>query len=148
MSSLNTLKLTAAKRSNGVSPQVHRRLKLSKKIDDQIALARAMSTGGTYTTSHHRTVRDENGGIRSVEIQKKVRPWWFPTDTGKIALNIRYGARAVEISKGKSAIEVTSSEELIQALSIVRKAIEAGELDTQVEAASSKLREGFKTIKK
>ena len=144
MSSLSTLKLTAAKRSNGVSPQVNRRLKLTKKIDDQIALARAMSTGGTYTTSRFRTVRDEDGGTRSVEIQKKVRPWWFPTDAGKIALNIRYGARAVEISKGKSAIEVTSGEELINALTIVRKAVDSGELDAQIEVASAKLREGFK----
>jgi len=144
MSSLNTLKLTAAKRSNGVSPQVNRRLKLTKKIDDQIALARALSTGGTYTTSRFRTVRDEDGGTRSVEIQKKVRPWWFPTDAGKIALNIRYGARAVEISKGKSAIEVTSGEELINALNIVRKAVDSGELDAQIEVASAKLREGFK----
>lgn len=144
MSTLNTLKLSAAKRSNGVSPQVHRRLKLTKKIDDQIALAQAMSTGGTYTTSRYRTVRDEDGGTRSVEIQKKVRPWWFPTDSGKIALNIRYGARALEISKGKSAIEVTSGEDLIQALSIVRQAVEAGELDQQIEVASTKLREGFR----
>lgn len=143
MSTLSTLKLTAAKRSSGMSPQTNRRLKLTRKIDDQIALARAMSTGGTYTTSRYRTVRDEDGGRRSVEVQKRVRPWWFPTDTGKIALSIRYGARVVEIAKGKSAIEVTSGEELLQALAVVRKAVEAGELDNQIEAASIKLREGF-----
>jgi hypothetical protein len=119
-------------------------MRLTKKIDDQLALARAMSTGGTYTTSSFRTVRDEDGGTRSVEIQKKVRPWWFPTDTGKIAISIRYGSRAIEISKGKSAIEVTSGEELIQALNIVRKAVEAGELDTQIEIASTRLRDGFR----
>lgn len=143
MSNLSTLKLTAAKRSAGISPQTNRRLKLTRKIDDQIALARAMSTGGTYTTSRYRTVREEDGGTRSVEVQRKVRPWWFPTDTGKIALSIRYGARVVEIAKGKSAIEVTSGEELLQALAVVRKAVESGELDNQIEAASIKLREGF-----
>ncbi len=78
-----------------------------------------------------------------MEIQKKVRPWWFPTETGKIALSIRYGARVVEISKGKSAIEVASGDDLINALSVVRKAIDAGELDAQIETASIKLREGF-----
>jgi len=143
MSTLSALKLTAAKRNTGISPQVNRRMKLLKKIDDQIALAKALATGGTYTTSRFRTVKDDEGGSRSVEIQKKVRPWWFPTETGKIALSIRYGARVVEISKGKTAIEVASGADLINALSVVRKAVDAGELDTQIETASIKLREGF-----
>jgi len=143
MSTLSALKLTTAKRSTGISPQVQRRLKLIKKIDDQIALAKALATGGTYTTSRFRTVKDDEGGSRSIEIQKKVRPWWFPTEAGKIALSIRYGARVVEISKGKTAIEVASGEDLINALSVVRKAVDAGELDTQIESASIKLREGF-----
>ena len=143
MSTLSALKLTTAKRSTGISPQVQRRLKLIKKIDDQIALAKALATGGTYTTSRFRNVKDDEGGSRSVEIQKKVRPWWFPTESGKIALSIRYGARVVEISKGKTAIEVASGDDLINALSVVRKAVDAGELDTQIESASIKLREGF-----
>ncbi len=143
MSTLSALNLTTAKRSTGISPQVQRRLKLIKKIDDQIALAKALATGGTYTTSRFRTVKDDEGGSRSVEIQKKVRPWWFPTETGKIALSIRYGARVVEINKGKTAIEVASGDDLINALSVVRKAVDAGELDTQIESASIKLREGF-----
>ena len=143
MSTLSALKLTAAKRSTGISPQVNRRMKLLKKIDDQIGLAKALATGGTYTTSRFRTVKDDEGGSRSVEIQKKVRPWWFPTETGKIALSIRYGARVVEISKGKSAIEVASGDDLINALVLVKKAVESGELDAQIESASIKLREGF-----
>jgi hypothetical protein len=49
----------------------------------------------------------------------------------------------VEISKGKTAIEVASGDDLINALSVVRKAVDAGELDTQIETASIKLREGF-----
>lgn len=144
MSSLSTLKLTSAKRSTGISPQVNRRMKLTKKIEDQIALAKALASGGTYTTSRFRTLRDEDGGTRSVEIKKKVRPWWFPTESGRIAVNIRYGARAIELAKGKSSIEVTSGDDLIQALVAVRKAVDAGELDLQIETASLKVREGFK----
>ena len=143
MSTLSALKLTAAKRSNGVSPQVQRRNKLARKIDDQIALAKAISAGSTYRTSRFRTVRDEDGSTRSVEIQRSVRPWWFPTEAGKIALNVRYGARVIEISKGKTAIEIASNDDLLNALSLVRKAVESGELDAQIEAASIKVREGF-----
>jgi hypothetical protein len=123
---------------------MHRRLKLVKKIDDQIALAKALANGSTYTTSRFRTVRDEDGGSRSVEVHKRVRPWWFPTDTGKIAVSIRYGARVVELAKGKSAIEVATGDDLLQALATVRKAVEAGDLDAQIETSSIKLREGFK----
>jgi hypothetical protein len=143
MSTLSTLKLTAAKRSNGVSPQAQRRIKLARKIDDQIALVKAISAGSTYTTSRFRTVREDDGSTRSVEIQRNVRPWWFPTETGKIALNVRYGARVIEFSKGKTAIEVATNEDLLNALTLVRKAVESGELDVQIEAASIKLREGF-----
>ena len=143
MSTLSALKLTAAKRSNGVSPQTQRRIKLTRKIDDQIALVKAISAGSTYTTSRFRTVREDDGSTRSVEIQRNVRPWWFPTETGKIALNVRYGARVIEFSKGKTAIEVATNEDLLNALSLVRKAVESGELDVQIEAASIKLREGF-----
>jgi hypothetical protein len=64
------------------------------------------------------------------------------TDLGECQ-SIRYGARVVEISKGKTAIEVASGNDLINALSVVRKAVDAGELDTQIETTSIKLREGF-----
>jgi len=43
----------------------------------------------------------------------------------------------------KSAIEVATGEELLKALSLVAKAVEAGELDAQIESASNKLKEGF-----
>jgi hypothetical protein len=43
----------------------------------------------------------------------------------------------------KSAIEVATGDELLKALSLVAKAVEAGELDAQIESASNKLKEGF-----
>ena len=143
MSTLGTLKLTAAKRSLVISPLMQRRNKLLKKIFDQIELAKAMASGGTYAPTRFRTVRDEHGLSRSIEVPRRVRPWWFPTDAGKIAVSIRYGTRVVEISKGKSAIEVATGDELLKALSLVAKAVEAGELDAQIESASNKLKEGF-----
>jgi len=79
-------------------------------------VAQALANGGTYTISRFRTVRDEDWGARSVEVQKKVCPWWFPTDTGKIAVSGRYGARVVELAKGKSAIEVATRDDLLNAL--------------------------------
>jgi len=60
-----------------------------------------------------------------------------------LALNLRYGARAVEFSKGKTAVEIATPAELVPTLELLKRAVEAGELDAQIEAASIKLREGF-----
>ena len=73
----------------------------------------------------------------------RVRAWWWPTDAGKLALNLRYGARAVEISRGKATVEISTVAELVPTLELLKRAVEAGELDAQIEAASIKLREGF-----
>ncbi len=143
MSTLNALKLSTAKKSLNTTPVVHRRNKLGKKLWEQIQLAQAHLAGKQFTTTRFQTVRDEDGVRRSVEVPKRVRAWWWNSDNGKIALNVRYGARVVELAKGKSTIEVAAPTDLIPTLELIMKAVEAGELDTQIESASIKLREGF-----
>ena len=143
MSTLNALKLSTAKKSLNTTPVVHRRNKLGKKLWEQIQLAQAHLAGKQFTTTRFHTVRDEDGVRRSVEVSKRVRAWWWNSDNGKIALNVRYGARVVELAKGKSTIEVAAPTDLIPTLELIKKAVEAGELDTQIETASIKLREGF-----
>jgi hypothetical protein len=49
----------------------------------------------------------------------------------------------VELAKGKSTIEVTTPTDLIPTLELIKRAVEAGELDKEIETASIKLREGF-----
>ena len=143
MSTLNALKLSTAKKSLNTTPVVHRRNKLGKKLWEQIQLAQAHLAGKQFTTTRYQTVRDEDGVRRSVEVSKRVRAWWWNSDNGKIALNVRYGARVVELAKGKSTIEVAASTDLIPTLELIKKAVEAGELDAQIESASIKLRDGF-----
>lgn len=143
MSTLNALKLSTAKKSLNTTPVVHRRNKLGKKLWEQIQLAQAHLAGKQFTSTRFQTVRDEDGVRRSVEVPKRVRAWWWNSDNGKIALNVRYGARVVELAKGKSTIEVAAPADLIPTLELIKKAVEAGELDTQIETASIKLREGF-----
>jgi hypothetical protein len=143
MSALTTLKLSTAKKSQAMTPTVHRRLKLSKKLWEQIELAKATSTGGTYTVRRFKTIRDDEGNSRSVELPKKVRQWWWIAADGKLAMNIRYGAKVIELAKGKSAIEMATMDDLVPTLELIKRAVEAGELDGQIEAASIKLREGF-----
>lgn len=84
-----------------------------------------------------------DGARKTIEHQKRIRQWWFVAADGKVCLNIRYGARIIEFAKGKTAVEVTTADELIKALEIIKSAIEVGELDTQIEAASGAVRAGF-----
>ena len=89
------------------------------------------------------SVTDPDGSRRSVEVPRRVRAWWWTTDVNRLALNIRYGARKLEISKGKSAVEMATAADLVPTLELIKQAVEAGELDAQIEAAALKLREGF-----
>lgn len=140
---LQSLKVTAAKKTIGNNPQVHRRMKLSRKLWEQIQLAKSQAEGTTFTMTKFRTVTDPDGSRRSVEVPRRVRAWWWITDTNKLALNIRYGARKIEISKGKNAVEIAAAGDLVPTLELIKQAVEAGELDAQIEAAALKLREGF-----
>ena len=144
MTAINSLKLVTAKKPISQPPIVQRRLKLSNKIWDQIQLAQAQKIGGSYATKRHKTIRDENGIAKSVEFERRVRPWWFISESGKVCINIRYGAKVIELAKGKTAVEVASGDELIKTLELIKKSVEAGELDAQIEIASTKLKEGFK----
>ena len=107
-------------------------------------MAQAQKIGGSYATKRHKTIRDENGIGKSVEFERRVRPWWFISESGKVCINIRYGAKVIELAKGKTAVEVASGDELIKTLELIKKSVEAGELDAQIEIASTKLKEGFK----
>ena len=110
MSTLNALKLSTAKKSLNTTPVVHRRNKLGKKLWEQIQLAQAHLAGKQFTTTRFQTMRDEDGVRRSVEVPKRVRAWWWNSEGGKISLNVRYGARIVELAKGKSTIVIKGVE--------------------------------------
>jgi len=49
----------------------------------------------------------------------------------------------LELAKGKSAVEVASNKDLVPALELIKTAVSNGELDAQIEAASTALRKGF-----
>ena len=57
---------------------------------------------------------------------------------------MRYGSRVLDIAKGKNAIEIASMNDLITVIETVKSAVETGELDAQIEAASGSLKAGFK----
>jgi hypothetical protein len=121
-----------------------RRNKLAKRLWEQAELAKAQQAGTQFTATKFRTVVENDTGLRKqVEVNKRIKQWWFTTDSGKLALSVRYGARLLELAKGKFAVELASEKELVPTLEIIKAAVLAGELDAAMEIASAKLRDGF-----
>jgi hypothetical protein len=145
MSALSTLKLVAAKKPQQIPTIQLRRNKLSNKLWEQIQLAKSQISGKPFVITRFRSVKDTDSGLRKqVEMPKRVRPWWFVTENGKVCVSVRYGSWTLELAKGKSSVEVGSADELVIALETIKQAVEAGELDAQIETASAGLKSGFK----
>ena len=144
MATLASLKLSGAVKPTHVPAVQLRRNKLAKRLWEQIELARAQQAGTTFAPTRLRSVRDTETGIRrQVETNKRVKPWWFTADNGKLALSVRYGAKLLELAKGKWAVEVGAEKELVPVLEVLKTAVLDGELDTAIESASNKLRSAF-----
>ena len=144
-STLASLKFTTAKKPTQISPVQLRRNKLIGRLEEQLNLARAFAEGRTYAPTKLVVVTDEETGEqRSVQTPKRLKQWWFTTESNKIALTVRYGAKVLEIGgKGKNAIEIANVSQLVPTLELVRTAVAEGELDAAIEAAGKALREGF-----
>jgi hypothetical protein len=144
VATLATLKLSAAVKPTQMPAVQVRRNKLAKRLWEQAELARAQQAGTHFAPTKFRSIADPGTGLRKqVEVSKRVKQWWFIANNGKLALSVRYGARLLELAKGKYAVELASEKELVPTLEIIKAAVLAGELDTAIDAASNKLRAGF-----
>jgi len=144
MSGLSALKFVASKPQQGNSPKHARRQKLSNKLHEQIQMAKAVQSGTEFVPVKIRSVKDETTGeTRKVEIPKRLKPWWWPSDNGKMCITVRYGARTLEVIEGKNAIETDSIAGVVTTLEVLRSAVDAGELDARIEAISGLVKSGF-----
>ncbi len=143
MSVIAKLKLVASKRERNLSPIIVRRNKLAAKIEEQLQLATAQKEGRLYAPKRIKNVTNAEGERVAVETTKRVKEWYWTTPANKINLCVRYGSKTFELSKGKNAIELSSGEELLSTLSMLKDAVIAGELDDAITNASDNLRAGF-----
>ena len=145
MSLLAKLKLVEAKKTTQISATALRRNKVVARLAEQIELAKAKLDGRTYSVTRQRRVTDEQTGEkRTVETEKRMREWWWVAADGKkMNIVLKYGAKVIEIAKGKTAIEIAGQQELLTTLELLKQAVENGELDAQIEATAGAVRAGF-----
>ena len=134
MSMLAKLNLTQLKRPTSKSPQDKRRDNLIQKLEEQSKLAEHEAKGTKYVVSKNAWTRDEAGNKTRITRDKLIRPWYFADGAG-MSLTIRYGARVLDLGKGKKAIAVGSVKEVPDVITAVINAVKAGELDLAMEAA-------------
>lgn len=134
MSYLAKLTLTQMKRTSALSPQEARRHKLIIKLEEQLKLAEALAKGERYLVIKPSWSRDADGNRVRVQRERQVRPWWWQEGEG-LAMIVRYGARSLELSKGKRAVSISSAALLPGALNTLIAAVKAGELDAAMDAA-------------
>lgn len=142
---LSSLKLVNAKRINVIDPIQFRRNKLNEKLKVQIAMAQALSRGEQFTAKRMKKVTDQISGETSlIEVAKRVKTWWFTNnDTKKVAVQLFYGNKVIDLAKGKNAVEVANGDELIATLLKLQEAVLEGGLDTQIEVAADSVKARF-----
>jgi hypothetical protein len=149
MSTINTLKLVTSKKQSSAAPIVHKRNKLCAKLHEQIELCEAKRAGKPYAPLHMKTYINKHTGERmSVEVQKRVREWFWISESGKINLAIKYGSKTLALNKkGANAIELSNGDELISALKAIKLAVLNGELDEALNEMSLATKQAFRKNK-
>ncbi len=142
---LASLKLVNAKRENTVDPIQFRRSKLNDKLKIQIEMAKALSRGEQFTVKRMKKITDEVSGETSlIEVSKRMKTWWFTNnDSKKVAVQLFYGNKVIDLAKGKNAVEVSNGDELIAVLLKLQEAVVDGTLDSQIEVAADSVKSRF-----
>ena len=79
-----------------------------------------------------------------MELNKRVKTWWFTnTETKRVAVQIFYVNKVIDLAKGKNAVEVANGVELIAVLSKLQEAVLDGSLDAQIEQAADSVKARF-----
>ena len=82
------LKPTRYQRNHSNNTFLQRRIKLAAGISEQIQLA----GNPNYRQISVRTVADDSGKLREVEVGKRILRWWRVGADGNVQLTVHYGS--------------------------------------------------------
>jgi hypothetical protein len=144
MSILKNLKLATAARGNPDASEFGFRAKVLAYLTEQKALAEAEIAGARFTATKKVTRKNAEGEDIRVDVPRNVRKGWFTDASGKMFFQIRYGSKPLEFAKGMNAVEVENLADVPVIIASIIEAINAGELDPQLNAAREARRANFK----
>ncbi len=109
-----------------------RRNKLLDKLREQLLIVRSDFGGEPYKPRKRVWLTNETGEKELVERDKKVRRWYW-RNGDKWFFQLRYGAKVLDLGKGRNAVEVDNEDALIEAIDICSAAVKSGELDKALQ---------------
>ena len=146
MNALENLNLVADIKQRHMAVIQVRRNKLSSRLWEQLMLAKSQIDGTPFVVTKFRSFTDRETGLRKqMEVPKRLKPWWFVSSDGKVCFSVRYGSHILELAQGKMSVQVDSATDLVKAIEQLKKAVEEGVLDVQIEKASKHLSSAFKS---
>jgi len=137
MKYLNKLKLVAQQQKRLQTKAEMRRAKLIGRLEEQLAMAEAFVKGERYMKTRKVWLTNEEGVRGPVDRPKRLRSWYWGSQDG-FFLNIWYGNKMLDIQDGLTAIQVGKREDIPNVIRSVMEAVNAGELDVQIEAIAEK----------
>lgn len=114
------LKFAAAARPDKVSPNVQRRQRLIRRIDQQVGYVRQL-----------------------IEGKRPRGVWVWMNEEGTYFLPIKYGCQQLELTKGMYSVECNDLDGVEGALCTIRALVLNGDYDAQLEKASKEIRRKF-----
>ena len=119
--SLRGLRLVEVVNRPKKSKQLGRRERLTRQLERQMMLVEATGRG--------ERVKGE---------------WWWRDEAGKFLIVARYGRHHLELAKGKHAVVCDDLPAVYTALDMIKIAVDRGDFDEPLEAASSRIRTNFR----
>ncbi|QIR13568.1 hypothetical protein [Shewanella aestuarii] len=130
---LSKLELTA-KPQQPTDKLTQRRNKLLERLTTQKEIIRCLLNNEVFSAFREVSKLDELTGQSIKEkVPRRVKPWFYKIQD-QYFLEVRYGAKPLELAKNKHAIAVGDESRLNEVLDVVIDAVKAGELDTQLAA--------------
>lgn len=77
MAHLTKLTISNATREISINPVIGRRVKLLEKLDEQLAMTKALLAGEPYSATRKVCVPDEEGNKKRVDREKRVNVWYW-----------------------------------------------------------------------
>lgn len=134
MSNLSKLTLTTTTPNQPLTSLARKRIKLLRKLDQQLLAAECASEGLEHAEEVKRWVKNEQTGEKELVTQSRpVKKWWWANEHGALMLTLKDGNKIIPLDENHKSIEVGSIEDLAGTIETVRAAVIAGELDHQLE---------------